>query len=30
MGWANYVQEIIIGAIIVIAVAVDQIRSRRA
>ena len=29
MGWANYVQEIIIGAIIVIAVAVDQIRSRQ-
>ena len=29
MGWANYVQEIIIGAIIVIAVATDQIRSRR-
>lgn len=30
MGWANYVQEIIIGAIIVIAVAVDGWRSRRA
>ena len=29
MGWANYVQEIIIGAIIVIAVAVDQLRTRR-
>ena len=29
MGWANYVQEIIIGAIIVIAVAIDQLRSRR-
>jgi ribose transport system permease protein len=29
MGWANYVQEIIIGAIIVIAVAVDQLRNRR-
>jgi len=29
MGWANYVQEIIIGAIIVIAVAVDQLRARR-
>jgi ribose transport system permease protein len=28
MGWANYVQEIIIGAIIVIAVAIDQFRSR--
>jgi len=29
MGWANYVQEIIIGAIIVIAVAIDQLRARR-
>ena len=29
MGWANYVQEIIIGAIIVAAVAVDQLRNRR-
>ncbi|MEQ1762589.1 MAG: ABC transporter permease [Pyrinomonadaceae bacterium] len=29
MGWANYVQEIIIGAIIVIAVAIDQLQSRR-
>lgn len=29
MGWANYVQEIIIGAIIVAAVAIDQLRSRR-
>ena len=29
MGWANYVQEIIIGAIIVVAVATDQIRSRQ-
>jgi ribose transport system permease protein len=29
MGWANYVQEIIIGAIIVIAVAIDQLRNRR-
>jgi ribose transport system permease protein len=29
MGWANYVQEIIIGAIIVVAVAVDQLRNRR-
>src|SRR5688572_26929026 len=28
MGWANYVQEIIIGAIIVIAVAVDRWRTR--
>lgn len=28
MGWANYVQEIIIGAIIVVAVAVDQLRRR--
>ncbi len=30
MGWANYVQEIIIGAIIVVAVAIDGWRSRRA
>jgi ribose transport system permease protein len=29
MGWANYVQEIIIGAIIVVAVAVDQLRNQR-
>ncbi|MBX7170656.1 MAG: ABC transporter permease [Pyrinomonadaceae bacterium] len=29
MGWANYVQEIIIGTIIVAAVAVDQLRSRK-
>jgi len=29
MGWPNYIQEIIIGAIIVIAVAVDGWRSRR-
>ena len=29
MGWANYVQEIIIGAIIIIAVAIDQIRIRK-
>jgi ribose transport system permease protein len=29
MGWPNYVQEIIIGVIIVAAVAVDQLRSRR-
>jgi ribose transport system permease protein len=29
MGWANYVQEIIIGAIIVVAVAIDQLRNRR-
>ena len=29
MGWPNYIQEIIIGAIIVIAVAVDQLRARR-
>jgi ribose transport system permease protein len=28
MGWANYVQEIIIGVIIVAAVAVDQLRTR--
>jgi ribose transport system permease protein len=30
MGWANYVQEIIIGAIIVAAVAIDGWRTRRA
>jgi ribose transport system permease protein len=29
MGWPNYIQEIIIGAIIVVAVALDQIRHRR-
>jgi len=29
MGWPNYVQEIIIGAIIVIAVATDQFRNRQ-
>jgi ribose transport system permease protein len=29
MGWPNYVQEIIIGFIIVVAVALDQIRYRR-
>jgi ribose transport system permease protein len=29
MGWANYVQEIIIGAIIIAAVAIDQVRNRR-
>jgi len=29
MGWPNYIQEIIIGAIIVIAVAVDRVRSTR-
>lgn len=28
MGWANYVQEIIIGAIIVAAVAIDQLRPK--
>jgi ribose transport system permease protein len=30
MGWPNYVQEIIIGAVIILAVAIDQIRVRRA
>jgi ribose transport system permease protein len=30
MGWPNYIQEIIIGAIIVIAVAVDRVRTARA
>jgi ribose transport system permease protein len=28
MGWPNYIQEIIIGAIIVIAVAIDRLRLR--
>ncbi len=28
MGWANYVQEIIIGTVIVVAVAIDRFRSR--
>ncbi|GAC1515235.1 MAG: ABC transporter permease [Gemmatimonadaceae bacterium] len=30
MGWPNYVQEIIIGAIIVLAVALDRLRAARA
>ena len=30
MGWPNYVQEIIIGVIIVAAVSLDQVRHRRA
>ena len=30
MGWPNYIQEIIIGAIIVVAVAIDRLRSSRA
>ena len=29
MGWPNYIQEIIIGIIIVVAVALDQVRHRR-
>lgn len=29
MGWPNYIQEIIIGVIIVIAVAIDRLRSAR-
>jgi len=29
MGWANFVQEIIIGMIIIVAVAIDQLRTRR-
>ncbi len=29
MGWANYVQEIIIGAVIVVAVAIDRYRVSR-
>ena len=28
MGWPNYIQEIIIGAIIVIAVALDRLRHK--
>ena len=30
MGWPNYIQEIIIGAIIVLAVAIDRWRHSRA
>jgi ribose transport system permease protein len=30
MGWPNYIQEIIIGAIIVLAVALDRWRAARA
>jgi ribose/xylose/arabinose/galactoside ABC-type transport system permease subunit len=30
MGWPNYIQEIIIGAIIVVAVALDRLRHRAA
>jgi ribose transport system permease protein len=29
MGWPNYVQEIIIGAVIVLAVGLDRLRQRR-
>lgn len=29
MGWANFVQEIIIGTIIILAVAIDRLRARR-
>ncbi|MGQ9672298.1 MAG: ABC transporter permease [Candidatus Aminicenantales bacterium] len=29
MGWPNYIQEIIIGVIIVVAVSIDQLRYRR-
>jgi ribose transport system permease protein len=29
MGWPNYIQEIIIGGIIVIAVAIDRFRHSR-
>jgi ribose transport system permease protein len=29
MGWPNYVQEIIIGAVIVVAVAADRYRASR-
>lgn len=30
MGWPNYIQEIIIGIIIIVAVSLDQVRHRRA
>ena len=29
MGWPNYIQEIIIGVIIVMAVAIDRFRTSR-
>jgi ribose transport system permease protein len=29
MGWPTYVQEIIIGVVIVVAVGLDQVRRRR-
>jgi len=29
MGWPNYIQEIIIGVIIVVAVAIDRVRASR-
>ena len=29
MGWPNYIQEIVIGSIIVLAVALDRLRQRR-
>ena len=29
MGWPNYIQEIIIGAIIIVAVTLDRLRHRR-
>jgi ribose/xylose/arabinose/galactoside ABC-type transport system permease subunit len=29
MGWPNYIQEIIIGAIIVVAVTLDRLRHRK-
>jgi len=29
MGWPNYIQEIIIGAIIIVAVAIDRLRHRK-
>jgi ribose/xylose/arabinose/galactoside ABC-type transport system permease subunit len=30
MGWPNWVQEIVTGVIIVVAVALDKLRHRRA
>ncbi|HWQ09226.1 MAG TPA: hypothetical protein VN436_08970, partial [Holophaga sp.] len=29
MGWPNYIQEIIIGAIIIVAVTLDRLRHKR-
>ena len=29
MGWPQYVQEIVMGAVIIVAVAIDNLRNRR-